>query len=423
MNKKILAAFIAIMLLSASCGGEKTEKVELPKTNDSTKTSQSTSAGNSNEQQQNPTKANQDSYKPSDSSSKPEGTDNQNPDKPAAEAIIEPLKESQLMTAMKLIPKEAFDVTTTEGVAGLVYADQESCFARMKYDFKTNIEGVARNIPIFFYDIIKSPRNEFENPKNWLWMVSNITQLTYWMAGNLKLNMNMTPILKKEKYKQYPLEYQYSYFLAPDEVQNPRYGKFVTPLADSFVMLSNNDVASLARKTVVNISEKGSGMLDNPDYVKLLAYLGEPEACSLVKIEKGMEISKMLADPNSQKMPGDFRKTLELVKDKTRPTTLKYFGIGFYPEQEYSLRFLLFYDSNEQAKKDMPAIESIWSNPIISKNEPWRNMAKLERARFSVKDNIGVLECKVDSNMSGIDVISNISILLMTNSIFPLIKQ
>ena len=423
MNKKILAAFVVITMLSVSCGAEKVEKVDIPKSNDSATGQTTNPPDNSTSQTQNPAKDTQGGNKPSDSS-KPEDNNNaQASAETIPEAIMEPMKESQLMTAMKLVPKEAFDITTTEGVAGLVYANQESCFARMKYDFKKNVEDIAKHAPIFFYDIIKSPRNEFEDPKNWIWMVSNVTQLTYWMAGNFKLNMNMTPILKNEKYKQYPLEYQYSYYLAPEVVENPRYGRFVTPLADSLVMLSNNDVASLARNSAVNISEKGSGMLDNLDYAKLLSYLGEPEACSLVKIEKGMDISKIIEDPNSQKLPEGLKKTLELVKNKTRPKTLKYSGIGFYPEEEFCLRFFLFYDSNDEAKKDMPTIKSIWADQSIVNNEPWRNMSKLEKTRFSVKDNIGIIECKIDRNMSGIDAVSNISILLMTNSIFPLIKR
>lgn len=422
MNKKILAAFVAIIMLSVSCGGEKVEKVDIPKSNDSA-TGQTTNPPDSNTQTGNPSKNNQTDNKPTDSSKPKDNNNTQASTETIPEAIMEPLKESQLMTAMKLIPKEAFDITTTEGIAGLVYASQESCFKRMKYDFKKNVEDIAKHAPIFFYEIIKSPRNDFENPKNWIWMVSNITQLTYWMAGDFKLNMNMTPILKNEKYKQYPLEYQYSYYLAPEEVENPRYGRFVAPLADSFAMLSNNDVASLARTSVVNITEKGSGMLDNLDYAKLLSYLGEPEACSLLKIEKGMDVSKIIDDPNSQKLPEELKKTLELIKNKTRPRTLKYVGIGFYPEEEFCLRFLLFYDSSDEARKDMPTIKDIWANQSIINSEPWRNMSKLEKTRFSVKDNIGIVECKIDRNMSGIDAVSNISILLMTNSIFPLIKR
>ena len=417
MNKKILAAFITVVLLSVSCGGEKVEKVELPNPNNTT--NQSAPTG-SNKQIQN---SNQESDK-SASNSKPEGQSNlQDSTDTIPEAIVEPMKESQLLTTMRLIPKEAFDISTTEGMAALIYANQESCFKRMKYDFKTNVEDIAKTAPIFFYDIVKSPRNDFENPKNWIWTVTNITQLTYWMAGNFNLNINMPPILKKEKYKSYPLEYQYSYYLAPEDVENPRYGRFASLLADSLVMLSDNDVASLARNTIVNIAEKGSGMLDNPDYAKLLGYLGEPEACSLVKVEKPMDIEKMLADPNAQKMPEELRKTFEIIENKSRPKSLKYIGIGFYPEEEYNLRFLLFYDSNHEAKNDMTVLKSIWSDPSIVKTETWRNMTNLEQTRFSVKDNIGIVECKTNGKLSGIDVITNVSVVVMTNSLSSLIKR
>lgn len=422
MNKKILAVFIAIMLLSVSCGGEKTEKVELPNSNNTT--SQPMTTENNDKQTPNSDQINQDKNTPADTSEKPESLNNSQVTADVIpEAIIEPMQDSQLLTTMKLIPKEAFDISTTEGIAALVYANQESCFKRMKYDFKTNVEDIAKTAPIFFYDIIKSPRNDFENPKNWIWTVTNITQLTYWMAGNFNLNINMPPILKKEKYKSYPLEYQYSYYLAPEDVENPRYGRFATLLADSLTMLSDNDVASLARNTIVNIAEKGSGMLDNPDYAKLLGYLGEPEACSLVRVEKPMDIAKMLADPNAQKMPEELRKTFELIENKSRPKTLKYIGIGFYPEEEYSLRFLLFYDSNHEAKNDIAVLESVWSDPLIVKTETWRNMTNLEKTRFSVKDNIGIVECKTNRKMSGIDVVTNISVVVMTNSLSSLIKR
>lgn len=419
MKTKDIIAVIAAVALLASCQDTTTvEKVEVPKTNDKGVTAiPKDGTGN---KQENPKTGNDntnvDPTKPTDDKTKP------NPGDGVSQAIIEPMKDSQLITAMKLIPREAFDVSNTEGVAALCYGNQQSCYSRMKYDFKTNADQITRQSPLFFYDIIKSPRNEFENPKNWLWSVADITLATHWMAGNFKLNMNMSPILKKERYKQYPLEYQYTYSMAPEDVPNPRYGKFVCQLADSFVMLSESDVASLARKTAVNIAEKGKGMIDNLDYAKLLSFLGEPEAASLVRVEKAMDVNKILSDPNASKMPEEFRKTLELIKNNRRSQDLKYYGLGFYPDEEYNLRFLLYYGSNQEANADMVKVDQIWTDPLIIKGENWRKMTGLKQTRFSVKDNIGIIECKTDRSMSGIEVVTSLSVLLMTSSVYSLAK-
>lgn len=420
MTKKTFMAMIIALALLASCGeAAVVEKVDIPKTNDKSPTNTTSDRSTTKPQE-----------KPTDKNTEPKTTTSDQPDKVdiseeqenVPEAVIAPLENSQLITAMKLVPKEAFDVSNTEGVAALCYANQQSCFKRMKYDFKKNIDEITKQTPLFFYDIVKSPRNDFENPKNWLWTITDITLATHWMAGNFNLNMNMPPILKKEKYKQYPLEYQYAYSMTPEDVLSPRYGKFVCQLADSLVMLSESDVASLARKTAVNIAEKGKGVMDNQDYAKLLSYLGEPEAASLVRVEKSMDIEKILSDPNASKMPEEFRKVLELIKNNRRSPDLKYYGLGFYPEEEFNLRFMLYYKSSQEAKTDMGKIKQIWNNPLIVKGEGWRKMVSLKQTRFSVKDNMGIIECKTDKTMSGIDVVSSISVLLLTSSFYSLVK-
>lgn len=419
MRKMKIISLISVFVLLASCQKSTTvEKVDVPKSND--KSTAATTNENVSKTQGN-TKTGIKS--PNNEPTKPvdDKTSVTNPDE-IPQAIVEPMKDSQLMTAMKLIPKEAFDVTNTEGVAALCYGNQRLCFARMKYDFKKNIDEIAKQSPLFFYDIIKSPKNEFENPKNWLWSVIDLTLNTSWMAGDFNLNMNLTPILKKEKYKQYPLEYQYSYYLAPEDIPNPRYGKFVVPLADSLIMLGNTDLASLARKTATNIAEKDTGMLANTDYLKLLSHLGEPESASLVRIEKSLDVAKILADPNASKMPQDFRKILELLQSTKRPQTLKYIGLGFYPEQDYNLRFVLFYENGQDPATDMFQIKKNWSNPLFVKGEGWRKFTNLTSVRFSVKDNMGFIECKINKNMSSIDVVTSISVLLMTNSLYSLAK-
>jgi hypothetical protein len=427
----VLAAILLVVAIVAvtGCGqGDVTETIKISSTketgqpkNEQSKTPVYDNKNNVGDQKVDPTKPdtpNQEIPKDPDPEKKPSDANRQSP--------IIPLSESQLIAAMKLIPLEAFDVSTTEGFCVLNYANQKDCFKRMKYDFNSSadIEKIAVMSPVFLYEQFKAPLNDFERPKNWIWTVTNLNQATFWMAGNFGLNMNLTPMLKKDKYKQYPLEYFYSYYLAPEEITNPRYTKFVVPIADSFAMMSYGDVAALARKTVVNISEKGIGMMADPEYSKFISYMGEPEACALTKYTKGSgDFLRAIESPEAEKMPKEARASFEAVKNKLRPITLKFIGVGFYPEEDYALRFTLYYENAQELDKDLPVLQSVWNNKTITGTEQWRVISKYKEARFLVKDNLCFIECKVDNSIPGIEAINNLSMLLASNGITPLMKQ
>ena len=124
-----------------------------------------------------------------------------------------------------------------------------------------------------------------------------------------------------------------------------------------------------------------------------------------------------------QQMPKEYKEAFQVVRNKLRPKTLKYMATGFYPKDEYALKIFLYYDSSESARADLPVCKSVWNNPKVVAVDNWRKMAKYTTSKFSVKENIGIIECKVDNSMPGIEVINKFSMVLGINGITPLMKQ
>lgn len=433
-NKKIISIATAAILVAVAviffvrCSdAPKEETVKIP---DTTKTSATTTPPNTDQTTKTEPKTTADN---SNNGSTSQQTDTAKPettyDTSIPESTIQPSGDTQLKTAMRLIPESSFDEDPNTHVGILIYANMRDCFKRMKYDYSKDIEDIARMAPPFMYKAFTSPLNDFERPKNWIWTISSIMNSTFWCAGDFSLNMNITPMLKKDKYKQFPLVDMYSYYLAPEDAQNLRYSGFVAPMADSFVMLSGLDASDQARKTAINASAQGQGMLSNPEYFKILSYLGEPEACALTRnAQDNSKLIEAIDHPPEkgkgvQQVPKELIDSFQVVRNKRRPKTLKYIATGFYPKDEYALKLFLVYDNADSMRSDFPVCKSVWNDPKVVSVDRWRKMSKLTDSKFSVKENIGIIECKVDNSMPGIDVINRFSMVLGINSVTPLMKQ
>ena len=433
-NKTIISCAVATLLVVATilifarCSDTpKEEPVKIPDTTKSSTSTAQTNPDQTTKAEPKTTPENTDSTSTGKQvdSAKPETTY----DTSIPESTLQPSGDTQLKTAMRLIPESSFDEDPNTHMGILIYANMRDCFKRMNYDFGKDIEKIASMSPPFIYTAFTSPLNDFERPKNWIWTISNVLTSTFWCAGDFNVNMNLSPMLKKEKYKQFPLIDMYAYFLAPEDAQNLRYTTFVAPIANSFAMFSVLDASDIARKTAINASAQGQGMLGNPEYLKILSYLGEPEACALTRnTQDNSKMIEAIDNPQEkgkgvQQVPKELKESFLAVRNKRRPKTLKYIATGFYPKDEYALKIFLVYDDVDAMRADFPVCKSVWDDPKVVFADKWRKMSKLSDSKFSVKENIGIIECKVDSSMPGIDVINKFSMVLGINSVTPLMKQ
>ncbi len=440
----VASILIVLILLAIACSLSCKEKTETIKINDGgNKTADVTKPIDGNGQTKQTPDNTDKPEKPNDTTTskpteqgKPEEGD---PCKPVItdasdipETTVEPYEQSQMINAMKLIPKETFEVNTGVDFSILNFSNVKGLFDRMNYRQDKDADKMIRYAPLLIQEAMMKPLNDFERTENLLWTVTNITTFTTWMAGNFGANMNMIPILNKEKYKKNTIVYGYNLYVAPESVPNPRYGSYAMPLADNFAMISNSDMSELAKSSVLNITEKGNGMLSEPKLAQLISYLGDPEACSIIRNDthyadfaaKMGQQSKL--PPGIKEVPKEIKELQQGIKELCgyeRSDRLMYIGVGFYPNDEYSLKFMLIYDNASIVKSDMRLLREFWKKPVLDEIEKWRSGTDLKETRFSVKDNMGFVECKVNGKLPGIDVINSISIGIGQNLSLPFVKH
>lgn len=438
----IIVALIMVISLFAACG-EKTETIKI-NGNDSKSVDTSKPADNGNSQKTGQTQDNAGDPKKTDNTTAGKSanqgvSESDDPCKPVItdssdipETTVEAYEQSQMINAMKLIPIETYNANTGVEFSIISFSNVKGLFDRMKYRQDKDADTMIRYTPLLVQQAMSKPLNDFERTENLLWTVTNITTFTTWMAGNFGANMNMVPILMKEKYKKRGVVYGYNLYVAPDTSENPRYGSYAMPIADNFVMLSNSDITELAKSSVLNITEKGKGMLSEPTLAKLISYLGDPEACSIIKNDTHFAdfAAKMGQQtnlpPGIREIPKEIKDLQQGIKEVCgyeRSSKLKYIAIGFYPNDEYGLKFMLAYDDPSIVKNDMTLLREFWKKPILEKTEKWRAGTELTQTRFSVKDNMGFIECKINGQLAGIDVVNSISVGIGQNMSLPFVKQ
>lgn len=436
--KKIGMIIALIMLTSffTACG-EKTEKIRINGDGGkSVDTSKPADNGNGQKTTQTPDKPNEPSAKNPDETATPEENTSAKPaitdNSDIPETTVEAYEQSQMINAMKLIPIETFYADTGVEFSIINFSNVRGLFDRMKYRQDRDADKMIRYAPLLLQEAMMKPLNDFERVENFLWTINNVTTFTTWMAGNFGANMNMVPILTKEKYKKKDVVYGYNLYVAPESSGNPRYGAYAMPIADNFVMISNSDNAELAKSSVLNVTEKGKGMLSEPTLAKLISYLGDPEACSIIKNDThyadfAAKIGQQTTlPPGIKEIPKEVKELQQGIKEVAgyeRSNKLKYIGIGFYPNDEYALKFMLAYDDPSIVKKDMMLLRELWKKPILEKTERWRAGTELKHTRFSVKDNMGFIECKINGQLPGIDVVNSISVGVGQNMSLPFVKQ
>ncbi len=440
----VASILVVLILLAIACSQSCKEKTEAIKINDS---------GNKTADVTKPVDGNGQTKQTPDNAGKPENNGNTATDKPAEQGkpeegdpckpvitdtsdipqtTVEAYKESQMINAMKLIPKETFEVKTGVDFSILNFSNIKGLFDRMKYRQDKDADKMIRYAPMLMQEAMMKPLNDFERTENLLWTVTNITTFTTWMAGNFGANMNMIPMLTKEKYKKNTIVYGYNLYVAPESAANPRYGSYAMPLADNFAMISNSDISGLAKNSVMNITEKGDGMLSEQKLAQLVSYLGDPEACSIIRNDTHYAdfAAKMGQQsnlpPDVKEIPKEVKLLQQGIKELCgyeRSDKLRYIGVGFYPNEEYALKFMLLYDEASIVKSDMMLLREFWNKPVLEESERWRSGTDLKETRFSVKDNMGFVECKVNAQLPGIDVINSISVGIGQNLSLPFVKQ
>lgn len=368
MKKSIITAILVFCFFLASCGGSKTNR-----------------PGENNDPQTE-TNIPVTAEKPVD---RPK-----NIDLPKIKiSLVGPMKQSQLMTSMALIPGIAAQVPI--GYTKTLFYNNIG-LSKKTYgkDFQTKLSFLT---PYFLTSHVEQPEYPLEDYNNWYWSVQDQAQ-TVWFAGNFSLDQKLLPAIRNDNYQKTRLgKSGLNVYTAPKNILSPRYSKIIVPMAKDFgVFLEHEESLVDADQTALDIFGKTGGLMAGQNNSSFFSFCGDPESMVLaipnVRASEAKTTYQYLQNGNNSKV-------LETIKSFERPAGMGMVAVNFLNNEPYNLRFVIQYENENQAREDMPYLAYIWNNSEIQKAQLWRQNLEIKETRFSNTLNCGIIECKISSKL------------------------
>lgn len=306
--------------------------------------------------------------------------------------LVGPLKQSQLMTSMSLIPGTIVQVPV--GYTKVLFYNNIG-LSKKTYGKNFWQEKLSFVAPYFLAPHTEQPEYPLEDCNNWYWSVQDQAQ-TVWFAGNFSLDQKLLPAIRNDGYQKTRLEKSgLSVYTAPKTVLSPRYSRIIVPMAKDFgVFLGNENSLVDADQTALEIFGKTGGVLSGQNNSSFFSFCGEPESMVLaipnVRARDAKIAYQYLQNGNNSK-------ALEAINGFERPAGMGMVAVNFLNNEPYNLRFVIQYENENQAREDMPYLAYIWNNNDIMKDQLWRQDLDIKETRFSNTLNCGIIECKVSS--------------------------
>ncbi|HOU08552.1 MAG TPA: hypothetical protein PLX04_03785 [Caldisericia bacterium] len=367
MKKSIITAILVFCFFLASCGGNKTNQPE---------------ESSDNPQVDIPATAEKPVDRP------------KNIELPKIKiGLVGPMKQSQLMTSMALIPGIAAQVPVGY-TKTLLYNNIGLSKKTYGKNFQTKLSFLT---PYFLTSHVEQPEYPLEDYNNWYWSVQDQAQ-TVWFAGNFSLDQKLLPAIRNDNYQKTRLgKYGLSVYTAPKNILSPRYSKIIVPMAKDFgVFLDHEESLVDADQTALDIFGKTGGLMAGQNNSSFFSFCGDPESMVLaipnVRASEAKTTYQYLQNGNNSKV-------LETIKGFERPAGMGMVAVNFINNEPYNLRFVIQYENENQAREDMPYLAYIWNSSEIQKAQLWRQDLEIKETRFSNTLNCGIIECKISSKL------------------------
>ncbi|MEZ4812668.1 MAG: hypothetical protein R2883_04155 [Caldisericia bacterium] len=220
--------------------------------------------------------------------------------------------------------------------------------------------------------------------------------------GNLSMGDKLLPAMSEDDYSTEPLvNSTMTSFLAPWSNKSPIYGRQVAPYSPEFGYFNfEKNNLDQADETGVLIRQKEVGLASEKEIADLIPFIGDAENAVLVKSKLTLENSTSNLGIGSTTSE-DQLQVLENLKGFGRHIGLDWFAFSHHPEEEFPIRIILRYKSNQIAQTDMKILKYIHENSLsrIKKSEGIHvDLISIDMKRFSVYQNVGLVECEIISN-------------------------
>ncbi len=367
---KIVAVFLFIVLLLCSCGGQ-------------------------------PDASKQDALNDKTQVEEPKPNIPESPNVKLPEVkfgLVTPYLKSQVMTSMALVPPSLLRTDESSPFSSFVYMNLGKIREWLGLKKDAPKERTAKLMQGFtppFVDLYtQNPQYPIEDPQNWYWSVSDFDRGRFWLAGDMKLDGRLFPAIKPLNTKTIMPKSGYAAYVCKETSLGPRYGMVIVPFAKDFAYFSPFAVDfQAADDTAVGLLKKAGGIQAAAKNV--FPMCGEP----LVMLALNMRIRSSEAAkffPSTEQHNG----ALKAIQGFERHPGLQMVTACHVPDEEYPLRIVLNYESESQAREDMPLLAYIWNNKNIRDLQPFWDDLKIVNFRFSINLNCGIIEMKSGKNIN-----------------------
>jgi hypothetical protein len=315
--------------------------------------------------------------------------------------------QTTIELAYTYLPRSLAEVDPELGLQILSFTNFKHGFKRMGINLESpseeDLSVVMMYSPDFLASRIFSVRQPIDEPKNWGWMAHDRLTGGVWFAGDLSMGEKLLPAMRDDEYTTEPLvNSMMTSFHAPRSNQSPIYGRQVAPFSPNFGYFNHtgNNVEQADETAVLVRQNDVFGLSENQAIIDILRFVGDTENAVLIKSDITLENAvKGLGVP--AEMASGITPVLKKLEGYGRRKSLDWFAFSHNPSDEFPIRIILRYETNEQAQIDMKLFKYVHDEEMVEFDDRMMDPSgvKIEMKRFSVYENIGLVECNITGDL------------------------
>lgn len=316
---------------------------------------------------------------------------------------------TQIELSLSFIPKDIINIPTDGVVSIFSFTNIRKGIQRIKGNTEEMTPEIyakfASFAPDFLLQRMNKPEQPVDNPENWSWMVNDRQSGGTWLAGNLELGERLLPGMSDGDYIQERLPNSIMVAFISTSAGNAPYGKQVVPFAPTIGYFNNSNInLEQADSSGMLIRNKDiTSTAETKEMKEILPFVGDAENASFIKSHGTLEnVIPLFGIPSE--MAERIKPTLEKLKGLGRNEGLDWIVFSHNPEEEYPIRIILRYESQDHAVADMMGLKYIKEQNIVYFNNDTTGApidTGLSMERFTTYNNIGLIECKLDNSFMG----------------------